>query len=176
VPSTPTSPRLGYRPCTDGDVAQLHRHWNHADVRRHLWDDEAVPHDTVRAVIAGSTASFAADGYGLWILDDAAGFVGMCGLRATEDGQVEVLYSIEPDRWRIGLATEAAAAVLQHAFTQLGLPRVLGGVDTLNHASRRVLEKLGMTPLDAPVGAPPGVGCFAVSRARWLDAARVTSA
>ena len=171
----PTSPRLTFRPCTDDDVELLQRHWNHADVRRHLWDDQPVPHETVRTVVADSTASFATHRYGLWILDDTSGFAGVCGLRATDDGDVEVLYSIAPERWGSGFATEAAAAVLQLAFA-LDLPRVLGGVDIANHASRRVLEKLGMTPLDAPAGAPVGVGWLAVSRERWREAPRATSA
>jgi RimJ/RimL family protein N-acetyltransferase len=142
--------------------------------RRATGSDQPVARDTVHAVIAGSTASFAAHGYGLWILDDGAGFAGMCGLRAAEHGQVEVLYSIEPDRWHRGLATAAAAAVLQHAFGELELERVVGSVDDANHASRRVLEKLAMTPLDAPADAPPGVGWLVLSRERWRDAARST--
>jgi RimJ/RimL family protein N-acetyltransferase len=106
-------------------------------------------------------------GHGLWALGDAQGFVGTCGLRPTGDGQVEVLYSIEPARWGAGLATEAARAVVGHAFATLGLTRVLGGVDDANHASRRVLEKLGMTPHAVAGGGPAGVGWLAVERARW---------
>ncbi len=43
-----------------------------------------------------------------------------------------------------GLATEAARAVLGHAFTELALPRVTGACASDNAASKRVMEKLGM--------------------------------
>ena len=122
---------------------------------------------TVREVVAASRASFAEAGFGLWLLRDARGFVGTCGLRPAGDGEVEVLYSIEPGRWGTGLATEAARAVLEQAFAPLGLPRVLGGVDDTNHASRRILEKLGMTPHATPGDGPSGVRWLALDRARW---------
>jgi RimJ/RimL family protein N-acetyltransferase len=43
------------------------------------------------------------------------------------------------------LATEAAPAVLRYGFEEAGLDRIVGIADTRNSASRRVLEKIGMT-------------------------------
>lgn len=162
----PESPRLRFRRATTDDVAALHVHWNAPLVRRYLWDDQEVALETVRAVVAASAADFVRAGFGLWVLSDAEGaLVGTCGLRPVEGtGEVEVLYSLESARWGKGLATEAAAAVLRFAFDVLSLPRVLGGIDEPNVASRRVLEKLGMRPTPSPEGAPPGVHYLALER------------
>jgi [ribosomal protein S5]-alanine N-acetyltransferase len=165
----PASPRLAFRPFAAADVGDVHRHWNDLDVRRHLWDDRPVAVETVREVLGASESSFRAAAYGIWILrDDAGTTIGTCGLRPIEDGSdIEVLYSVAPARWGDGLATEAAQAVLRFAFAELGLERVLGGVDDANHASRRVLEKLGMRPVASPAGVPPGVHYLGVARAAF---------
>ncbi len=42
--------------------------------------------------------------------------------------------------------TEAARAVLDHAFNELGFADVVAATDPPNTASIRVLERLGMTP------------------------------
>jgi RimJ/RimL family protein N-acetyltransferase len=170
VSTEPHSPRLRYHPMRAADVAALHAHWNTPAVRRFLWDDEEVAPDTVRAVLTASDADFARAGYGLWVVTDAAGtLVGSCGLRPVEDtAEIEILYSVEPARWGAGLATEAAAAVLRHAFADLGLARVLGGTDEPNVASRRVLEKLGMHAVPTIAGTPPGVDYLVVERAAFL--------
>jgi len=167
VTAAPESTRLRFRRATADDVVALHAHWNAPLVRRYLWDDEAVALETVQAVVAASDDDFARAGFGLWVLSDRDGaLAGMCGLRPVEDtGEVEILYSVEPALWGTGLATEAASAVLAHAFDVLGLERVLGGIDEPNVASGRVLEKLGMRPTPSPDGAPPGVRYLVLERA-----------
>jgi len=155
----PRGGRLHFHRMGPADLAGLHAHWNEPDVRRYLWDDEAVSAETVQAVLAASDESFARAGYGLWVLRDAGGtLLGFCGLRPIDGtAEVEILYSVAPSRWGDGLATEAAAAVLRHALDEVGLPRVFGGIDAPNVASRRVLEKVGMRAAEAPAGAPAGV-------------------
>ena len=87
---------------------------------------------------------------GLWatILKESDQFIGRCGLLPwTIEGQneVEVAYLIAREYWRQGLATEAAQAILQYGFEQLGLSRLICMIDPANIASRRVAEKIGMT-------------------------------
>jgi ribosomal-protein-alanine N-acetyltransferase len=72
--------------------------------------------------------------------------VGFCGLRPLDNAPgVEVLYGIAPSSWGDGFATEAALAMLHYGFEEAGLDRILGIADKQNAASRRVLEKIGMT-------------------------------
>lgn len=58
---------------------------------------------------------------------------------------MEVLYGISPSRWGEGFATEATLAMLRYGFDEAGLDRIMGIADRENAASRRVLEKIGMT-------------------------------
>lgn len=158
--------RMVLTPVTDADAAPLHAHWNHPLVRRHLWDDEPVDHAAVAAVTATSEADFRRAGYGMWALRrrDASGadgksddLIGVCGLRrgcgTTTVGRtettvdvVEIVFSVDRAHWGHSLATEAARAVLDYAFTDVGLDRVVGGADPSNGASLSVLHRLGMHP------------------------------
>lgn len=162
----PTSPRLAFRPLGDDDVPDLERHWNDRDVRRHLWDDQPVARAVVAEVVAASRASFRDAGYGIWALIEDGVLIGTCGLRPLGTREVEILYSVAPARWRDGIATEAASAVLGYAFATAGLARVFGGADHENPASRRVLEKVGMRPAAPPEGAAAGIDWLVVERER----------
>ena len=145
--ATLSSPRLTLRPATSDDAVFLHTHWNRPDVRRFLWDDQEVTQTKVEQVLARSDRDFTASGYGLWLvlLSPDGESVGVCGLRQIEGHDlVEILYSIEPHHWGVGLATEAASTVVSYAFDRLGLKELYGEVDDGNDASVRVLEKLGM--------------------------------
>jgi RimJ/RimL family protein N-acetyltransferase len=74
--------------------------------------------------------------------------IGYCGFFAQiVDGieELEIGYRIDPAYWNRGLATEAARAVRDYAFSDLRLPRVMSLIHPDNVASRRVAEKSGMT-------------------------------
>lgn len=53
-------------------------------------------------------------------------------------------YGVAREHWGQGIASEAAAAVTEYAFSQVGVAKVCARVDPRNLASVRVLEKLGM--------------------------------
>jgi RimJ/RimL family protein N-acetyltransferase len=69
--------------------------------------------------------------------------IGMCGI-ATLDGKTpELGYWLGVPYWGCGYATEAARAVIDHAFMTLGHEQLVSGARVSNAASRRVLEKCG---------------------------------
>ena len=83
-----------------------------------------------------------------------ATFLGWCGILSSaldhaEWGPELAFMLARPWQGR-GLATEAAAAVMADAWHRFSLPRIHAVVDTPNHASRRVLERIGMR-LEGPV-------------------------
>lgn len=87
-------------------------------------------------------------GYGLWLWRDHGVAVARGGLRPTLlDGEpvVEVGWLVDPDRHGEGIATELARASVDYGFQTLDLALVTARTLPDNLASRRVMEKLGMT-------------------------------
>ncbi|MHA7304182.1 GNAT family N-acetyltransferase [Arthrobacter sp. TMN-49] len=62
-------------------------------------------------------------------------------LKPSDD--VEIGWHFHPDHWGNGYATEAAAAVLDHAFSN-GLSQVVAVTNPANEASQRVCLRIGM--------------------------------
>lgn len=62
---------------------------------------------------------------------------------------------IDPSRQRQGYATEAAQAMVDHAFVALRLKRIIATTEYENLASQTVMRKLGMTLLHNPLPEPP---------------------
>ena len=62
--------------------------------------------------------------------------------------QGEIGWILNKKYWNCGYVSEAAAAVLDFARTQLQLKRVVAQCDWRNIASARVMEKLGMQLVD----------------------------
>jgi RimJ/RimL family protein N-acetyltransferase len=75
------------------------------------------------------------------------GFVGLSipGFQAHFTPCVEIGWRLSADQWGQGLATEGAAAVVRHAFGDLGLSSLVSFTVPANVRSRRVMEKIGMT-------------------------------
>lgn len=139
------------RPFVMDDVDGLHHLWIDPGVRKFLWDDQVIPLETTIAVIESGIDSFAKHGFGYWTLcfKNDPKLIGFGGLRHfTEDdyesSDVEILYSVAPERWGEGIALEAARAVLRYGFEESDLPNIYAGADPPNAASFRVIEKLGM--------------------------------
>jgi RimJ/RimL family protein N-acetyltransferase len=82
-------------------------------------------------------------------------------------------YALNPTCWGKGFATEAAAAIVDAAFSLTAVAEIDASVRLENVASRRVLEKIGMTFVSrGRQGAPARGGLvesvrFLLSRADW---------
>lgn len=66
-----------------------------------------------------------------------------------------LFYAISPTYQRQGFATEATQRLVQYAFEQLGLWRIVATTDYDNQASIAVMRKLGMNILRNPDPDPP---------------------
>jgi RimJ/RimL family protein N-acetyltransferase len=120
-------------------------------------------------------------GYICWTLRPGPGlhappdpFLGWCGVLspALEHDRwgPELSYMLAPGWQGRGLATEAAAAVMADAWTRFHLTRMHAVVDPPNHASQRVLERVGMR-LEGPVDVYGGAGMLLYTIEAPVDAA-----
>jgi RimJ/RimL family protein N-acetyltransferase len=69
--------------------------------------------------------------------------IGMCGFDFRGEPASEIGYWLGVPYWGNGYATEAARAVIDYAFNDLGYDVLVAGARVTNPASRRVLEKCG---------------------------------
>jgi len=91
------------------------------------------------------------EGFGYWAAQErlTGRFVGWFHFRThahePRDGEIELGYRLCRSAWGRGYATEGSRALIHKGFTELGVQRVVAETMTVNLASRRVLEKLGLT-------------------------------
>jgi RimJ/RimL family protein N-acetyltransferase len=141
--------RLELRPVRAEDVDRILEYRNLPEVTRWLVNTVVEP-EAFRAAWQRSAAddndhSVAVTLDGVVIgtvllkISDGMGQPGMP--RRTE---AELGYTFDPAHGGHGYATEAATAMVAHAFERLGIRRITAGCFAGNHASARILEKIGM--------------------------------
>jgi RimJ/RimL family protein N-acetyltransferase len=109
--------------------------------------------DEARETIAKIRQQYTDFGIGRWAaIEKSSGeFIGWSGLKfrsEPENGNGDfhdVGYRLIPKYWGKGYATESAKAALVYAFNTMQLQEVVGTCNELNLASRRALEKCGLT-------------------------------
>ena len=119
-----------------------------ADPASTRWIGDGQPLDRTNAwrSLAMLLGHWQLRGYGMWALElRATGeFIGRAGLLHPEGWpDVEMGWMLKPDHRHHGYATEAGAAILDFAWNQLHLQRVISLVRIGNDASDRVAERLG---------------------------------
>ncbi len=104
------------------------------------------------ALIAKIRLNLARDGYGLYAAEvrETGQFIGFVGLavpnfEAPFMPAIEIGWRLARRAWGQGFASEAAAAVRDRAFSDLGLQALVSFTAEWNVPSRRVMERIGMT-------------------------------
>ncbi|MEU4293530.1 GNAT family N-acetyltransferase [Kribbella sp. NPDC026596] len=103
-------------------------------------------------------------------------FIGWFGLQPTTDATtVGVGYRLNRTAWGKGYATEGTRALIDKAFTELGMERVVADTMAVNHRSRAVMRRSGLRfvriyheHFDDPLpGTAFGEVEYAVDRRTW---------
>jgi RimJ/RimL family protein N-acetyltransferase len=124
-------------------------------------------------------------GYGFWAAVEKPGgeFLGWFHFRPCEGGgpdEAELGYRLRKSAWGKGYATEGSRALIRKGFTEFGVRRVVAETMAVHQASRRVMEKSGLTlvrtfhqPWPYPIeGDEFGVVEYALTKADWERADR----
>lgn len=138
------TPRLVLRRPVRADAERVAALANDASVAENLSN---LPHpyglDDAFAFIDNAEVGPARWNLGIYLKDEGAEFVGMVGLMPRDGERFVLGYWIGRPHWNRGLATEAAQALIDFAFSRLEAPAVAATARVTNGASRRVLEKCG---------------------------------
>ena len=84
-------------------------------------------------------------------------FIGCCGLRPHEEKAYEIGFHLRPDFWGQGYAKEAAAAVIDYAFTVLNAEKLFAGHNPNNASSQKLLNRLGFIYIGDAFYEPTGL-------------------
>jgi RimJ/RimL family protein N-acetyltransferase len=145
---TMATPRLTLRPFTGQDAGPLHRILGEEGVLRYYPSTRPPSPEAVTRFITAQLRHWEKHRLGWWAVEPRADpqLIGWNGLQyLPETKEVEVGFLLGKAWWGQGLATEGGREGLRYGFEQLGLDRIVGLVHPENAASRRVLEKLGLS-------------------------------
>jgi RimJ/RimL family protein N-acetyltransferase len=174
------TPRLRLRKFTRDDVGPLFDLNSDAEVMRFLGPAPSLEKLRDEIIPFHLAVYQQYDRLGTWAAEERATgeFLGWFHFRpgpGQDISNVELGYRLRQATWNKGYATEGSAALIEMGFAELGVTRVFALTLTVNAASRRVMEKCGLTfvrtfPYDGPgpiEGAEHGEVEYALTRAEW---------
>ncbi|HJY63315.1 MAG TPA: GNAT family N-acetyltransferase [Ignavibacteria bacterium] len=140
--------RLKARKLTADDFEILYKFYINEDVCRTLGGVKTA--DWVKNYIAKNIEHWELFGYGTWIFYSKSGnkFAGRGAIRHLYiDGkdEIEVGYAFLPEYWGKGYATEIVKEIVNIAFNVYQLTEIIAVTLHDNLASRRVMEKAGLS-------------------------------
>jgi len=148
--------RLVLRPFTDDDLPAYTAVLQTPEVRASLHLPDDVGEDDAWAQMALFLGQWELRGTGQWAIEVLASgrFVGRAGLhRPQRQGWpgTEVGWTLHPEVWGSGYATEAGAAAVAYGFDTLGLDELVSNILHENTRSQAVARRLGFTPAEERV-------------------------
>lgn len=143
-----TTERLRLEPLANAHLAGLHAMNTDPEVMRYITGQPATLDETL-AMIQRVKESWALYGFSWWsFIELASGEVVGAGciqhLARDPINPLEIGWRLRRDRWRHGLAFEAAVRMARFAFETIGTPLLCAVCHPENIASFSVMRKLGM--------------------------------
>lgn len=145
--------RLILRRFTADDVDLLVELDSDPEVMRYITGGRSTPRAEIENDILPAFLAYYArdDDYGFWaaVEKESGAFIGWFHFRpargADDLNAPELGYRLRRSAWGKGYATEGSRALIAKGFREMGARRVTAIAYEYNHASRRVLEKCGLS-------------------------------
>ncbi len=144
--------RLTLRRFAEDDAGNLYELDSDPDVMRYLSGGAATPLEVIETDILPRFLRYDErfPGFGFWAaIDRVSGvFLGWFSFRPRDEAgprEVGLGFRLRKAAWGKGYATEGTRALIRLGFAELGVERVVATTYEDNLASRRVMEKAGMT-------------------------------
>ena len=139
--------RLSLTPLTLEDAPNVYPFMSDPEAMAQ-WDRVAIEDpDEVAAAVASQVAEMDERRAMYWVvrLTETGRFLGYCELLDLDwrHLQGELDFIIAPEGWSLGYAAEAAAALLAHCASPLGLRRVIARAHVGDGRAEKVLQELG---------------------------------
>jgi RimJ/RimL family protein N-acetyltransferase len=143
--------RMILRRFTEADIEDLYELDNDPDVMRYINGGTPVSRKAIQNEILPTFLHYDArqPAFGFWAaVEKISGyFLGWFSIRPANNiaDTAALGYRLRRAAWSKGYATEGVRALIDKAFAELGFQRVVATTYEKNLASRRVMEKAGMT-------------------------------
>ena len=150
-PETAETERLKLRRWTHGDRDAMDAIWRERDIWSALRLDPTFDPDAGRQMLERHVAHWRHHGFGLWAVSERPsteiiGWIGPSHPTFIPElaGRFEIGWTLRPEFWGRGLATEGATAAIEAAFEHLDTDEVISLIHHTNDRSIAVAERLGM--------------------------------
>lgn len=148
--------RLLLRRFRDADAQNLFELDNDSEVMRYINGGTPTAFEVIRNELLPSFVRYDKrfQQVGFWAIESkaaqdelASAFLGWVSLRVADDEprEAQLGYRLHKVAWGKGYATEAARALIDAGFEHLPIERIIATTYEENVASRRVMEKVGMS-------------------------------
>jgi RimJ/RimL family protein N-acetyltransferase len=148
----PETERLLLRGWREGDLDAYARITADPEVMRHMFPPRPQTREEAALDVLLMQEHWHEHGFGHWVAEEkeTGRLVGRVGVKRHRDWHLdpqctEVGWLLDRAVWGRGLATEGARAAVAYCFDELERPEVISIARPENAASRRVMEKSGLS-------------------------------
>lgn len=169
--------RLILRELLHSDDKDMFKLDSNPAVHKYLGENPVKKIEQVQEVITMVRNQYQSNGIGRWAtIEKKTGlFIGWSGLKfitENENNKVfyhDIGYRFMPQFWGKGYATEATKACLKYGFQEMNLNEIWGATHEENKASRRVLEKCGLTFVEQFMWHDITCDSLKINKTNWLE-------